>query len=215
VRAVKLQLATKTLLNPGAAQWSKVPLEELRMSGTPVHLQPSRYVRTVWAGKPVGAVRFLRVQAAHNAKDIFFRLEWADETRNADYGSDNVFPDAAAVLFPLNGDAPLDRMGAPGAPINAWYWRANLPSETGQNLVMEGLATEEETQGHYIQTQAVWEEGRWRLVVARPLDTGSGQTVRLGAGKLASVGFAVWEGSSQERGSLHSYSGQWRELDIE
>lgn len=215
MRAVKLQLATKTLLNPGAAQWNKVCLEEVRMSGTPINLQPSRYIRTVWAGKPVGAVRFLRVQAAHNGKHIFFRLEWADETRNADHGNGGIFPDAAAVLFPLNGDAPLENMGAAGAPINAWYWRANLPAETGQNLVMEGLATEEETQGRYIQTQAVWEKGCWRVVVARPLETGSGETVRLGTGKDARVGFAVWEGSSQERGSLHSYSKQWQELVIE
>lgn len=215
MKAVKLQLATKTLLNPRAAQWSKAPPEDLRMSGTPLHLQPSRYIRTVWAGKPIGAVRFLRVQAAHNSQSIFFRLEWADETRNVDYGNGSIFPDAAAVLLPLNGEAPLQRMGAPAAPINAWYWRANLPAESGQNLLFHGLAMEEETQGRYIQSRALWEDGRWHVVVARPLDARSGDTVSLQPHKAARVGFAVWEGSSQERAGLHSYSREWQELIIE
>jgi DMSO reductase family type II enzyme heme b subunit len=112
MKAVKLQLATRTLLNPGAAQWDKVSSEELRLGATPLHLQPSRYVRTVWAGKPVGAVRFLRVQAAHNSRDILIRIEWPDETKNSDHGDGSVFPDAAGVLFPLNGDAPLQTMGS-------------------------------------------------------------------------------------------------------
>ena len=53
-----MQLATRTLLNPAAAQWDKIPAEELALGATPLQGQPSHYVRTAWAGRPVGAVWF-------------------------------------------------------------------------------------------------------------------------------------------------------------
>ncbi len=215
MKAVKLQLATRTLLNPGAAQWGRVPTEDLRMGGTPLHLQPSRYVRTVWAGKPLGAVRFLKVQAAHNGQDILFRLEWPDETKNADYGDGSVFPDAAGVLFPLNGDAPLQTMGSEQAPVNGWFWRASFAEGEAQNIVARGLGTVEETQKSYVQARARWQDGRWQLVFARPLATDGAEGVQLAAKKPTKVAFAVWDGASQERAGLKSFSKQWRELAIE
>lgn len=213
MKAVKLQLATRTLLNPAAQQWAKVQPEEISLGGTLVQQQPSQYVRTVWAGKPVGAVRFLKVQAAHNSKDILFRLEWPDETQNKDHGDGSVFPDAAGILFPLNGDAPLRSMGSPEAPVNAWYWRANLPEEEAQNLIARGLGTVEETPRSLTQARACRVDGRWVVVFARPLST-DGDGVQLTPKKSTKVAFAVWEGSSQERGGLKSFSKTWRELEI-
>ncbi len=215
MRAVKIQLATRTLLNPEAGQWVKVAAEELRMGGTPVQKQPSRYARTVWAGKPVGATRFLKVQAAHNGQDIVFRLEWRDDTKNVDHGDGTVFPDAAGVLFPLNGDAPLQTMGSEGAPVNAWYWRANLGDGQAQNIVAQGLGTVRQTEGSKVQSRALWKDGRWEVVFARPLGVNEGEAVRLEAKKPTKVAFAVWEGSSQERAGLKSFSREWQELVIE
>ena len=215
MKATKLQLATRTLLNPGAAQWGKVAAEELRMGATPLQLQPSRYVRTAWAGKPLGAVRFLKVQAAHNGQDILFRLEWPDETENRDHGDGSVFPDAAGILFPLNGDAPLQTMGSEQAPVNAWFWRANLAEDEAQNIVARGLGTVEETEKSHIQARARWQDGRWQLVFARPLAVDGSQAVPLGSKKSAKVAFAVWDGASQERAGLKSFSKEWQELLIE
>ena len=215
MKAVKLQLATRTLLNPAAQQWAKVPAEEMTLGGTPLHQQPSRYVRASWAGKPLGAVRFLKVQAAHNSKDIAFRLEWADPTENRDHGDGSVFPDAAGVLFPLNGDAPLESMGAAAAPVNAWYWRATMADEDdAQDLVARGPGTAEQTPKSFSQARARWLDGRWELVLARPLQA-NGEGVRLSAGKSTKVAFAVWEGSSQERAGIKSFSKHWQDLEIE
>src|SRR4030067_751680 len=116
MKAVKLQLATRTLLNPGAQQWAKVPAEEMTLGGTPLHRQPGGSVRAAGAGKPLGAVRFLKVQAAHNSKDIAFRLEWADPTENRDYGDGSVLPDASGGVFPLNGGAPPGSRGSARRP---------------------------------------------------------------------------------------------------
>jgi DMSO reductase family type II enzyme heme b subunit len=214
MKAVKVQLANRTLLNPAAPQWAKVPTEEVTLGGTALHQQPSRYVRTAWAGKPVGAVRFVKVQIAHNGKQITFRLEWTDETQNTDHGDGSVFPDAAGILFPLNGEAPLESMGSAKAPVNAWYWRASLPENEAQNLIARGVGTAEETAKSVTQTRARWAKGRWQVVFARPFAT-RGEGVRLSPKKSTKVAFAVWEGSSQERGGVKSFSRDWRELEIE
>jgi DMSO reductase family type II enzyme heme b subunit len=205
LKAIKLQLANKTLLNAGAHQWSRAPQVHLALRGTEATAQPSDYVRTSWAGKHVGAVRALSVQAAHNKQNLFFLLTWADPTYNADYGDGSVFPDAAAVLFPRDGKAPLNSMGAPTAGIEAWYWRANHP-EFGENLEFHGFATETRQPGPPVLNSANWEDGCWRVVV------GASLSARKPSDRVA---FAIWEGSNQERGGLHSYSQEWQELSIE
>ncbi len=215
MKAVKLQLATRTLLNPEAVQWGKIPAEELSMGGTPLQNQPSRYVRTAWAGKPLGAVRFLKAQAAHNGRDILFRLEWADESKDLDYGDGSVFPDAAGVLFPLNGEAPLQSMGSQQAPVNAWFWRASFADGTAQNIVAQGLGTVRQAESSPVQSRALWKDGRWLVVFARSLAANGAGAVQLEADKSAKVAFAVWEGASQERAGLKSFSREWRELVIE
>jgi DMSO reductase family type II enzyme heme b subunit len=161
-------------------------------------------VRTAWAGKHIGAVRSLSVQAAHNRQTLFFRLEWSDPTHNPDYGDGSVFPDAAAVLFPMNGEAPLQRMGSPAAGIVAWYWRANHP-DCGEALTFHGFATEERLPAPLVLNSASWAEGRWHVVIGAPLPT-------VLADKVA---FAVWEGSNQERAGLHSHSPEWSEFIVE
>jgi DMSO reductase family type II enzyme heme b subunit len=205
MKAIKLQLANKTLLNAGAHQWDRAPRVHLALRGTEATSQPSDYVRNAWAGKHIGTVRSLSVQAAHNRQNLFFRLEWADATHNPDYGDGSVFPDAAAVLFPMNGEAPINRMGSAGAGIEAWYWRANH-EEFGEALAFHGFATEERQPVPPVLNSAHWENGRWSVVIGALL---SSRDVP------GTVAFAVWEGSNQERGGLHSYSPEWQELVVE
>ena len=205
MKAIRLQLANKTLLNAGARQWERAPRVHLPLRGTEAAAQPSAYVRTTWAGKHIGAVRSLSVQAAHNRQTLFFRLEWADPTHNADYGDGSAFPDAAAVLFPMNGRAPLNRMGSPLAGIQSWYWRANHP-EIGEALAFHGFATEQREPVPLVLNSGRWADGRWSVVIGASLASRDTDGV---------VAFAVWEGSNQERGGLHSYTPDWQELGIE
>ncbi len=205
MKAIKLQLANRTLLNPAARQWERAPHAHLALRGTEARAQPSAYVRTAWAGKHIGAVRSLSVQAAHNRQTLFFRLEWADPSHNPDYGDGSVFPDAAAVLFPMNGKAPLPLMGSPGAGIHAWYWRANHP-EFGEALGFHGFATEKREPAPPVLNSARWSDGCWYVVIAAPIASGP---------PADTVAFAVWEGGNQERAGLHSYTPEWQELSIE
>jgi len=203
MEAIKLQLANRTLLKHSSPQWKRAPLQDVALQATDPEAQPSPYVRAAWAGKRVGAVRTISVQAAYNRQNLFFRLEWPDPTHDADYGDGLVFPDAAAVLFPGDGDPPLAQMGSPAAGIDAWYWRANR--DEGESLAFHGFATEEPQAAQFVVTSADWEDGRWRVVIGGPFEVATDHK---------QVAFAVWEGSNQERAGLHSYSPQWQELSI-
>jgi DMSO reductase family type II enzyme heme b subunit len=215
MKAIELPLPGRTLLNPAGAHWQTVPAEDIDLGPAPLHAQPSRYVRTVLAGKTLGAVRSVSVRAAHNGETICFRLEWLDATRNADHGDGSVFPDAAAVLFPINGDAPLLSMGSPEAPVNAWFWRASLPEGTAQNLIAAGLGTVEPAAGAGLEARASWNDRRWTVVLARPLSVATRGGARMAVGARLKTAFAVWDGASQERGGLKSVSARWLELSIE
>jgi complex iron-sulfur molybdoenzyme family reductase subunit gamma len=183
------------------------------MGGTPLAQQPSRYIRTAWSDRPIGSVRSLAVRSAHNGKEVFFLLEWGDSTQNTDYvGRD--FPDGAGILFPLNGDAPLDTMGSESQPVNAWFWRADF-EDGAKNITASGIGTVDESEKSSIAARAQWNDGTWRVVFARPLTVAGNQAVALEAGKSLKVAFAVWEGSSGERAGIKSFSKRWQELTLE
>jgi len=152
MKAIKLQLANKTLLKHSAPQWERAPKGHISLRGTDPEAQPSPYIRATWTGKRVGAVRTIAVQAAYNRQNLFFRLEWPDKTHNPDFGDGLVFPDAAAILFPGEGDPPLARMGSPAEGIEAWYWRANR--EDGERLTFHGFATEKPQTDQLVATSA-------------------------------------------------------------
>jgi len=82
--AKKLTAEAKTLLDPAASAWDSAPAETIIMGGTPLVQQPSRYIRTAWSDRPIGSVRSLVVRSAHNGKEVFFLLEWRDDTQNTD-----------------------------------------------------------------------------------------------------------------------------------
>jgi DMSO reductase family type II enzyme heme b subunit len=213
--AKKVALDSKTLLDPASPEWEKVPVETINMGGTPLANQPSQYIRTVWADRPIGKVRFLKVRAAHNGKDLLFHLEWQDESQDVDFKSRG-FPDGAGVLFPLNGDAPLTTMGSEGAPVNAWFWRADQP-EAARNVRAQGIGTAEDSEKSRIVARSRWKDGTWRLVLSRPLAAADqkGEAVQLAPGGSTKVAFAIWEGSSGERAGIKAFSKQWHELNLE
>ena len=86
----------------------------------------------------------MTVRAAHNGERLYFHLSWTDETNDKAIRDTDQFADAAAVLFPVNGDAPLQSMGSPQAPVNAWYWRPDL--EEPFSITAQGTGTTRRTQ---------------------------------------------------------------------
>jgi len=213
----KVSFSRERLLDPGAAEWSGIPAEALKMAATPLANQPSEYIKASRDEKQIGKVRSLMVQAAHNGSDIFFRLTWADDSQNVTITDTNMFPDGCGVLMPLNGgDPPIDEMGSKDAPVNAWFWRADF-NDKARNTIARGLGTTQFSKECPIQVKSMWGQGAWAIVFARPLAVPDlkDEAAQLAAGQAVKIGFAVWEGSNGERAGVKSFSKEWRDLALD
>ena len=206
----------KKLLDPDAEPWQKARPERVRLMGTPLGLQPTDAIRANWATKPIGAVEQVAVTALHDGRMLAFRLEWGDPSENRTIEDTTQFPDSASIVMPSQAAAPLVTMGAPGAAVNAWYWRADDEDGPGRHVVAEGIGTSRTLDRELVQSRGLWKGGRWRVVIARALRVETNEPVaQLRAGEKTSFGVAVWEGSQAERAGIKAFSGDWRELELE
>ena len=213
VKAQRVASSDGVLLDPGSSEWDSVAASELILQPTPITAQPSLYVQEKWKTRPYGLVQHVQVRAAHNGELLYFRLSWADATNNDGIRDTDQFPDATAVLFPVNGDAPLQSMGSPQAPVNAWYWRPDL--EVPFSVMAQGTGTTRRTQDSELRAQGLYADSAWRVVIRRRLTSDGPGYVSLAPGTNRKVGFAVWQGGNQERGGLKAVSQDWEPLEIE
>jgi steroid C-25 hydroxylase gamma subunit len=213
----KVTATREQLLDPVSPAWSGIPGEALTMDATPLANQPSEYIKASRDARQIGKVKNLMVQSVHNGTDIFFRLTWEDASQNTEITDTFQFPDGCGVLMPLNGgDPPIDEMGSKDAPVNAWFWRADL-KDTPHNTVARGLGTTQFSKQCPIVTKSVYGNAAWAVVFVRPLalPEQKDEATQLAPGTAVKVGFAVWEGSNGERAGVKSFSKEWRELGLE
>jgi DMSO reductase family type II enzyme heme b subunit len=207
-------IGLEELLDPDARAWARAGEAPLPLIGTPAGLQPTAAIRNTWAGKKIGAVERVQAQAVHNGEVLAFRLEWDDPTQNDSLTDTTAFPDAAAIAFPASPDSVIVTMGAPGAAVNAWYWRAD-ENGSGRQVVAEGLGNTRTVEPGGVHTRGIWKEGRWRVVIARALRVETAEpVVQLEPGRATRYAIAVWDGARQERCGIKAFSGDWRELRL-
>jgi hypothetical protein len=101
--------------DPHAKEWDAVP--EFRAA---LQVQDMVEPRLLEASTPE-----VRVRAMSDGRQVAFRLEWPDATRN-DLPGTGRFSDACAVQLPATNEAnvPAPQMGEPGRPVEISYWRA-------------------------------------------------------------------------------------------
>lgn len=68
----------------------------------------------------------VKIWSLHNDKDIAFKIEWYDPTRNDSVNIPDRFSDACALQFPVNTDEePTFMMGQKENPVHIIQWRAS------------------------------------------------------------------------------------------
>ena len=206
----------EAMLDAESPLWSAGSSQELPMIGTPAGLQPTAAIRNSYTGKKIGAIERVKVSAAHNGRELAFRLEWEDASENDSLDDTTDFPDGAAVVLPSVKDAPIITMGAPNQAVNAWYWRADEKAGLGRQVIAEGLGTSRTVDRELVRTRGIWKGGRWQVVIARALRVESSEPLaQLQPGEATGFGVAVWEGSAKERAGIKSFSGNWIELALD
>jgi DMSO reductase family type II enzyme heme b subunit len=213
VIAKRIDATDTVLIDPVSPEWDQTPPSDLTLEPTPITAQPSQYIQEKWKVTAYGVIENVTVRAAHNGERLYFRLSWADETGDEAINDTDQFTDAAAVLFPVNGDAPLQSMGSPKEPVTAWYWRPDL--EEPLSVSAQGIGTSGRIQDPELGAFGVYEQGSWSVVLRRKLTSQASEDVNLTPGSSGKVGFAVWQGSHQERGGLKAVTLEWEPLEIE
>ncbi len=191
--------SAEAFLDPMASAWDGVPEERISLAPTPLEGQASAYVREVWRHRPYGQTPQVWVRAVHDGRRLALRLCWeAPEGREA-ITDDDVFPDAACVLFASDPDTPIS-MGAPQRPVRGWLWRAHWPQPRA--VTAQGPGTSQRGEGQGLAARASWQGGRWTVVLLGPLP------------QEHLLALAVWRGANMERAGLKAHSPQWQQLEL-
>lgn len=213
VKSYHVSASDQQLLDPQSRAWAGVEAARVALDPTPLIAQPSHYIQAKWEQQGYGGLKALGVRSAHDGQRIYFHLEWADQSKDDSISDTDRFPDAAAVLFPVAGDAPLQSMGSPQQPVNAWYWRPDL--ESPYDITAQGTGTTRRSGNADLAAAGVHHNGAWSVVVRRTMTSPASDRVSLAPGASVRVAFAVWQGANQERGGLKAVTLEWQPLEIE
>ena len=212
ITAPRTEAAAAALLDPAATAWDAAPVATLAMAPTPLGYQPSVYVVASWRERPYGGLSELNVQALHTGRELAVRLDWHEDGPISKPHDLDVFTDAAGILFPLGGpDTPIDSMGAPEKPVNAWYWRPNL--EDALSAIGKGAGTVARLTNGGVHARGEWHDSRWGVVFLRAFAAREG--VSMSAPGTVQASFAVWRGANQERAGIKAYAQSWHEISLE
>lgn len=203
-------------LDPNDAAWKKVTEYSVTLdtvitaAGVPQLLPSSKY-------------KILKVKALHNGTDVFFRMAWADATKNVSTAGPPLFADAVALEIPYSGNASSIAMGNQLQPVNILFWRGNLGDPvTGlgqpQNIVSGGAGTVQTSPDSAAQPTAcsqTYAGGTWTVVIRRPLSgapSANGNLVALVPATNYRITFAQWDGGNAERDAVKLVAGSWQTL---
>ncbi len=168
----------------------------------------------------------ITVRTLYNNKEIAFLLELNDRTDSRPglkYSEDlmdeqfELTPDAFAIQFPKEGSfetspvvtKPLYRHGDKAHPTTIWYWNAGSVEPKADSMVSLMDATGPDSKlkprgAENLKTNGQWKDGRWRIVMKRPLKGGASGDVNFEEGRYIPISFANWDGSNGEAGSKHT-----------
>jgi DMSO reductase family type II enzyme heme b subunit len=154
-------------------------------------------------------VKSVKVRGLHNGQDVAILVEYQDPTEDA--------ADAAALEFMVGDKKAHFAHGQPllqveGGPVNIWYWKK--ANGKGTDMSAKGFKTLRPQDQQDVSATGAWQDGTWKVVFSRPLETGDEHDVQINPGEWISVAFAFWDGqivdgAIKEQGSQKAVSSWW------
>ncbi|WP_121823022.1 ethylbenzene dehydrogenase-related protein [Halostella salina] len=188
------------LSNASGSEWNEVSAASVSLSSAGAAVPAADNV----------TVEQVRVGAARTEERLFLRVSWEDATNDSGTGDVREFADAVAVQLPADADErPPIAMGGTDNMVNVWYWSADGSSE---ELLAGGPGTTTGFNRTRVATDAAYDDGRWYVVLSRPLDA-SGNRTAVPTDEDMDIGVAVWNGSNAERSGQKAVS-EWYYLAL-
>jgi hypothetical protein len=168
------------------------------------------------------------VRAMHDGEELALLVEWNDPSESPDaawaewqakiapvlyadgahIAPEQPMPDGLAIQFPPAVPDGMERpyllMGDARNPVYLWHWDSNAGVT---EMRARGLGELEPLDAGWLDGAAVWIDGRWRLMIRRPLATGDAAVLTFEEGVAIPVGIFAWDGSSAEDVARGSISG--------
>lgn len=207
MKVSKVKASDKDLVDGSSLAWRGVSETTIDLMPSPIGMAES--VSPFMAlSADHGKVEAAKVRIANNGTTLSVHLSWADPDDDSAPGDLDEFADGAAVMFPLVSGASALSMGAVGAPVNAWLWKADEAEPF--DVVAQGYATSDRRAAEVsgLKAKAIHTDGHWVLVFQRPL-VAQGDFVSFADGQEIGIAFAVWEGANKERAGQKSVSGEF------
>jgi mono/diheme cytochrome c family protein len=121
------------------------------------------------------------------------------------------FRDAVALQFPTKPPEgtkkPHFMRGSASSPVQLWTWKADL--DAAEEGIARGWSRPPKAQAEEQQqvvSGAKWDDGRWHVVMKRPLLTEDKNDVQFVEGKFIPMALNAWDGSNGEHGIIMSVS---------
>ncbi len=129
------------------------------------------------------------------------------------------FRDAIALQFPVRPPQgtkkPHFYRGGSSDQVHLWVWKADLEAtEEGNARGWKQPIKLQGEDGQQITGQAEWDQGRWSVVMKRPLRTGDKNDVQFEKGVFVPMSVNAWDGSNGEHGLIMSLS-TWHYVFLE
>jgi DMSO reductase family type II enzyme heme b subunit len=170
---------------------------------------------------------FLGMGSADSPVDVWF---WDADRQNELAAVEQSHPNAVADVYPFNEASvasaelsrPAGRMAAQPAiafPARSVGNQIVPPANGAGGSALQAAGPRTLTfhvpTSQIVQAHGTWADGRWMIVMTRPLAVNSSQEgVSLEPGSQASIAFALWDGSHQDRNGQKSIT-IWQDLEIE
>ena len=100
----------------------------------------------------------------------------------------------------------------------ALFFRLSWQDETKDDAIRDTVSRDSDgiaVTGGSLSAAGSYESGRWRVVISRPFAVQGQDLAALNPGQTGKVGFAVWQGSNQERAGVKATTPDWQPLEIQ
>ena len=190
--------------DPGAEFWTKQAPQYVPLMGQ-VIVDPRNF-------NP--AIDVVVVRAAYNDKEVAFHLTWDDPTESKGDGK-KTFPDAISLQFPPQITAGTERpyflMGDGSDGVYLLRWE---PGVGVMEASANGPGKIAPIQGGEAAGKIVFSNGRYRLVMKRPLAAKGDARPTFQPALFTPVAFQAWDGGAGETGPKMSLT-SWYYLRLE
>lgn len=196
-----MQLSPNWALDVSVARQTPLPTKANEISWkkavpTDIQMQSVYYTK---GKRQKTSIYFLRVQMLTDGESMAYRLEWLDPTMDSEKNTDAVVMALKFSDFIAPGLDNLYTLYSPSAPpMPMIKWQADRPAivkEVVSNL--DGVTKPGLNAVQEIPAEAIFNDGLWTLVFHRKLDKSETK-------KLESIGFAAWDGATNQ--AKHSQS---------